>query len=276
MKTLLKLNKLLLVAIAVIVSLCLQGNYSYSQGLGGLRDKVKKAKDDVKKTTDDAKQIKTDAKGQVDEVKKVTGTDGTGIGSAITGTSISNEKFYRITNLSTGQELALTLVYSTDKALHKAIYEATIELKPIITANDAQEWILYHPDRSATDDIEVVYSKVGWENGNGYTVWLNRPDSSNNPDDRINSLKMYLNQSTYESTWHFKKLSNGYYRILNELAMPDRINKRFEEQKDRWNEERCLQVINIGGKLKLKQMKTADIDAQYWKLTELEYIPVNR
>ncbi len=267
-----KLSKSVFIVIVLITSLCLLSNYTHSQGLGGLRDKIKKTKDEVKKATDDAKKT-TGTAGTTSGGSN--GNSGSG-GSTVGGTSISNEKFYKITNVSTGQELALTLVYSTDKALHKAIYEATIELKPMAAVTDAQEWILHHPSRSATDDETVVYSKVGWENNNGYTIWLGQPDSSNNPDDKINYLKMYHNQSTYESTWHFKKLSNGYYRIFNELAMPDRINKRFEEQKDRWNGERCFQAVTVGGKTKVKQMKTADIDAQYWKLTELDYIPVNK
>jgi hypothetical protein len=92
MQTLLKLNKSVVIVISLIISLCLYGSYSYSQGLGGLldkarkvrddakkvRDDAKKVKDEVKKTTDEAKQIKNDVKGQVAEVKKVTGTGANG------------------------------------------------------------------------------------------------------------------------------------------------------------------------------------------------------
>jgi hypothetical protein len=288
MKTLLSLNKSVAVIILLITSLCLQGNYSYSQGLGGLRDKVKKVKDDAKKTTDEAKKIKEDAKGQVDEVKKVTGAVGNGSGgsNANTGntgsntavTGISNEKYYRITNVSTGQELAITLIYSTEKVFHTAIYESTIELKRVDSASDAQQWHLDHNyDWARTDDQEQIFTKVGYDpNNGGYTMWLMNPDSSNNPDDKINFLKMDLNRSETFVFFHFQKLSNGYYRIFSELSMPNDLNKRFEERRDKWNEPRSFQVVKVGGKPKIKQMKNADIDAQYWKLTELDYIPVHR
>jgi hypothetical protein len=293
MKTLLKLNKSVIIVITLIVSLCLHSNYAHSQSIREIRDKVKQAKeeakkikDDIKKAAEEAKKIKNDMKGGVEDVKKVTGSGGSNgntgstgnsgsSGSTFTGTGISNEKYYRITNVATGQ--ALTLVYDSNQALHKAIYVATIELKPVANASNAQSWHLYHGDRSATEDEEVVYTKVGHDpNGSGYTLWLGRADSSNNPDDKINYLKMYHNQSTSESLWHFQKLSNGYYRIFNEFAMPGSLNKRFEESRERWNEPRCFQAVTVGGKTKVKQMKNAGIDAQYWKLEELEYIPVNR
>jgi hypothetical protein len=279
MQTLLKSNKAIVIVILLITSLSLHANYTYAQGLGGMLNKVKKAKDDVKK-------VKDDVKGQVDEVKKVTGTgesnNGSGgnnsnngtSGNNSTGSILSNEKYYRITNVATG--LVLTLVYDGNQALHKAIYAATIELKPIAIESDAQQWHLYHGGRSATEDEEIIYTKVGYSNGNGYTMWLGRSDSSNNPDDKINNLIMYHNQSTNESLWHFQKLSNGYYRIFNHLAMPNILNVRFEERRDKWNEPRCFQAVTVGGKTKVKQMKNADIDAQYWKLEELDYIPVNR
>ncbi len=277
MKTILKLNKSLFIVIALITSLCLLSNYAHSQSIREIRDKIKQAKEEAKKAKDEVKKA-------TDDAKKTTGTAGTTSGgsngnsgtggSTASGTSISNEKYYRITNVATGQ--ALTLVYDTNQALHKAIYVATIELKPLNNTSDAQQWFLYHGDRSSTDDEEIIFTKVGYSNGNGYTMWLGRSDSSNNPDDKINYLKMYHNQSTSESLWHFQKLSNGYYRIFNEFAMPGSLNKRFEESRERWNEPRCFQAVTVAGKTKVKQMKNADIDAQYWKLEELEYIPVNR
>jgi hypothetical protein len=282
MKALLKLNKSI-IAIVLFTSLCFVNNYSYAQGLLG---KIKKTQDDIKKTTDEAKKIKNDA-------KNVTGAGSTGNGgsnsnsgsngsSGTSGTSVastsstilSNEKYYRITNVATGQ--ALTLVYDLNKAQHTAIYAATIELKPVDNTSDAQQWFLYHESRSASDDEEIIYTKVGYNNGSGYTMWLGKSDSSNNPSDKINYLYMYLNQNTSQSLWHFQKLSNGFYRIFSHFSMPNNLNKRFEEQRDRWNEARSFQAVTtVGGKTTIKQMKNADIDAQYWKLEELDYIPVS-
>jgi hypothetical protein len=275
MKSLLKLNKSI-IAIVLFTSLCFVNNYSHAQGLLG---KIKKAQEDVKKTTDDAKKVTgagtTGAGGSNSnsESNGSSGTSGTSVASA-SSRVLSNEKYYRITNVATGQ--VLTLVYDANQALHKAIYAATIELKPITNTNDAQQWHLYNYGGRTPPDEAVIYTKVGHdsEHGGGYTMWLGRSDSSNNPDDRINFLKMYTNQNTSESTWHFQKLSNGYYRIFNEFAMPNSLNKRFEEQKDRWNEPRCFQAVTVGGKTTIKQIKNADIDAQYWKLEELDYIPV--
>lgn len=87
---------------------------------------------------------------------------------------------------------------------------------------------------------------------------------------------MDLNRSETFVYWHFQKLSNGYYRIFSELSMPGDLTKRFEESRDKWNEPRSFQAVTIGGKTKVKQMKNADIEAQYWKLTELDYIPARR
>jgi hypothetical protein len=70
----LKLHKSIL-AIVLFTSLYIVSNNCYAQGLLG---KIKKVQDDVKKTTDEVKKIKTDAKGQVDQVKTITGTGGTG------------------------------------------------------------------------------------------------------------------------------------------------------------------------------------------------------
>jgi hypothetical protein len=292
MKALLKLNKSIL-AILLFTSLCFVSNYSHAQGLLG---KIKKGLEDVKKTTDDAKKIKDDAKKQVQDVKNVTGAGGNGSGgstgnsgsgdgsnsnsgasggAATTGPILSNEKYYRITNVATGK--VLTVVYSLDKALHTAMYESTIELKPLDNNSDAQQWHLYHSDRSRTDDQEQIFTKVGHnsENGGGYTMRLERSDSSNNPDDRINFLQMGTNVGDIYYHWNFQKLSNGYYRILSKIAMPEYINKRFEESRERWNEARSFQAVTVGGKTTIKQMKNADIDAQYWKLEELDYLPVS-
>jgi hypothetical protein len=280
MKALLKLSKSIL-AIVLFTSLCFVNNYSHAQGLLG---KIKKAQDDIKKTTDDAKKIKNDA-------KNVTGAGSTGNGGSnsnggsngSSGTSVastsstilSNEKYYRITNVATGK--VLTVVYSLDKALHTAMYESTVELKPLDNNSDAQQWHLYHGDRSRTDDQEQIFTKVGHnsENGGGYTMRLERSDSSNNPDDRINFLQMGTNVGDIYYFWNFQKLSNGYYRILSNIAMPEYINKRFEESRERWNEARSFQAVTVGGKTKVRQIKNADIDAQYWKLEELDYIPVS-
>jgi hypothetical protein len=280
MKALLKLSKSIL-AIVLFISLCFVNNHSHAQGLLG---KIKKAQDDIKKTTDDAKKIKNDA-------KNVTGAGSTGNGGSnsnggsngSSGTSVastsstilSNEKYYRITNVATGK--VLTVVYSLDKALHTAMYESTVELKPLDNNSDAQQWHLYHGDRSRTNDQEQIFTKVGHnsENGGGYTMRLERSDSSNNPDDRINFLQMGTNVGDIYYFWNFQKLSNGYYRILSNIAMPEYINKRFEESRERWNEARSFQAVTVGGKTKIRQIKNADIDAQYWKLEELDYIPVS-
>jgi hypothetical protein len=302
MKTLLKLNKSVAVIILLIISLCLQGSYCYSQGLGALRDKAKKVKDDAKKVKDEAektadeakkvkdeakgqvdevKKIKNDAKGQVDEVKKVTGTAGgvsngnSASGAKNNGQDINANKFYRITNVATGEELAITLTYDANKPLHKSIYESKIELKPVTNIEDAsQTWFFYHSNSSPDPTEQQIGTKVGFTSTkSGYILRLSNPDSSYNPDDKINSMQMYHNVGEYNDYWHFVKLSNGYFRIISEFGIAKRLNVRFEERRDHWNEERSVEAVKINGKRKLKQKKTADVDSQYWKLTEVGDIP---
>lgn len=270
MKTLLKLNKWVVIGAVLITSLCLHGNAAYSQGLGGLRDKVKKVKDETKKTTD--------------EGKKITATGGNGSGGSIVnslggaginGQDINPNKFYRITNVATGEELAITLIYDVNKPLEKSIYESKIELKPITNIEDAsQTWFFYHSNSSPDPTEQQIGTKVGFTSTkSGYVLRLSNPDSSYNMDDKINSMQMYHNVGEYNDYWHFVKLSNGYFRIISEFGISKRLNVRFEERKDHWNEERSVEAVKINGKVKLKQKKTADVNSQYWKLTEVGDIP---
>jgi hypothetical protein len=93
MKTLLKLNKSIVVVILLLAGFCLQGNNSYSQGLLG---KIKKTQEDIKKT-------KADATKKVDEVKNVTGAGSNGNGGS-NGNSGSNENNNAGSNSSTNNE----------------------------------------------------------------------------------------------------------------------------------------------------------------------------
>jgi hypothetical protein len=280
MQTLLKLNKSVVIVILLISSLCLHVNHSYAQGLLG---KIQKVQEDVKKTTDEAKKVKNDAKGQVDEVKKVTGTGGNGSDVKSSNSrsggnntqDINPNKFYRITNVATGEELAITLTFDANKPLHKSIYESKIELKPVTNIEDAsQTWFFYHSNSSSDPTEQQIGTKVGFTSTkSGYILRLSNPDSSYNLDDKINTMQMYHNVGEYNDYWHFVKLSNGYFRIISEFGISKRLNVRFEERKDYWNEERSVEAVKINGKIKLKQKKTANVDSQYWKLTEVGDIP---
>jgi hypothetical protein len=188
---------------------------------------------------------------------------------------INPNKFYRITNVATGQELAITLTYDANEALHKSIYKSSIDLKPVTNDEDAsQTWFFYHSSSSTDPTEQQIGTKVGFTSTkSGYILRLSYPNIGYSLDDKVNSMQMYHNVGEYNDYWHLKKLSNGYFRIISELGIAKRLNVKFEEQKDRWNEERSVEAVKTNGIVKLKQMKTADIASQYWKLTEVGDIP---
>jgi hypothetical protein len=93
MKTLLRLNKSVIIVISLVTSFCLCDNICYAQGLLG---KIKKIQEDVKKTTDDTKKIK-------DEAKNITGAGSNGNGGS-NGNSGSNENNNAGSNSSTNNE----------------------------------------------------------------------------------------------------------------------------------------------------------------------------
>jgi hypothetical protein len=232
-------------------------NYSYSQDFGGLLNKAKNTKDKLAEKTTKSDET---AKNNVPNISSE---------------NINPNKFYRITNASTGQELAITLTYDVNEALHKSIYKSTIDLKPVTNNEDvSQTWFFYHSSSSNDPTEQQIGTKVGFTSTkSGYILRLSNQDSSSNLDDKINYMQMYHNVGEYNDFWHFKKLSNGYFRIISEFGIAKRLNVRFEEQKNYWNEERSVEAVKINGKIKLKQMKTADIASQYWKLTEVGDIP---
>jgi hypothetical protein len=271
MMSLLKPNKLV-TSILVIASACLTSDVCYAQ-------------EDVKNTIADAKNIKIFAKEQVAEITKITVTDDTlsaGQGgqrasprNSLDGSDINNNKFYVITNIATGQELAITMTYSADMAFYKAVYRATIGLKPLNSNDSTQAWHLYHSNSFRELTMMQWYTKVEFSpGGSGYIVRMSYPDSSNNVfDEKHNSMKMYHNVGESLDYWHFIKLSNGMYRIVSELGVTSNLNPRYDGSRERWNEERCLEAVKVNGVVQLRQMKKADVACQFWQIKEVGDIP---
>lgn len=272
------LNKLI-ASIVIIASACLTNNVSYAQGMLG---KIKNAQEDTINTIADAKNIKKYAKEQVAEITKIAVIEDTlsaGQGASprisLDGSDINNNKFYVITNIATGQELAITMTYSGDMAFYKAVYKATIGLKPLTPNDSTQAWHLYHSNSFRELTMMQWYTKVELSpGGSGYIVRMSYPDSSNNVfDEKHNSMKMYHNVGESLDYWHFIKLSNGMYRIVSELGVTSNLNPRYDGSRERWNEERCLEAVKVNGVVQLRQIKKADVAGQYWQIKEVGDIP---
>jgi hypothetical protein len=190
MKTLVKLNKSVIIVIALITSLCLHSNYAHSQSIREIRDKVKQAKEDAKKIKDDIKKA-------AEEAKKLTGTGGNGgsngnsgggsTDNVSVGGSESNGNTGKVTDVVKGKEgktgagtgtgksagTGTSTGADTAKTCYSCSYETTLNAFAFSIPKTIDNFLktINISNETSRPIIVVISLFDGWDEINGAPIW---------------------------------------------------------------------------------------------------------
>jgi hypothetical protein len=191
MKTLLKLNKSVIIVIALITSLCLHSNYAHSQSIREIRDKIKQAKedarkikDDIKKATEEAKKIKNDMKGGVEDVKKVTDVVKEDVVKGdvvkedvvkedVVKEDVVKEKEIKMDTKDQLKGKTTGAGANTDKTCYSCSYETTLNAFAFSVPKTADNFLktINISNETSRPIIVVISLFDGWDEINGAPIW---------------------------------------------------------------------------------------------------------